>query len=581
VARWGFSVNRVTFVWLVAAACVLVFLALEPLLSFALFGSDTGEYYVLTATLVSTGHFAAQYPVYQGWGTGYPDFPGMFALAGAVHGALGVDTLSALLYTIPVLGALSVFPVFLLFRKLFQHDLVALLGAAFAGVAMPRMYILAHPAPQALGDLFVVAALWMYVESRKDRRWYIPLALTSGALIVTHHLSSYFFLLGALGALILLELWRPGAWSHRFPTRELAFSAAFVVAMLTFWFYYAPGFLTKSLGLSFLASIPPPAFIGAGIAGVVVLGLLVYGRRSRASSLGGHAKFPNDRSVLSEFVIIGAGTVAGLGLLLVLPLPPGNQHITAGELLYFSPYYLPLILAAGTRRLLGLSRLGSFAIAWLGMLALSVIVGFAIPQIGTVLIPSRTVEFLAIPLALLLAVGLGRWIARAQDRAGRPALVAGGCVVVLLLAVNAAIIYPPPSDFGGFQEGLTFQDQALWLWGGIGLPNHTAVASDHRLSSMLFGFDGLAATWSSTPGLFIGSSWANASAELHSSKAPNLYRVINAVAVDAAMHSGVALNPDNLALPLSPQAAEWLQAPPFIPVYESGPQVIYWVDWGM
>ncbi len=572
--------NRTAFVWLLAAACVLVFLALEPLLSFSLFGSDTGEYYVLTATLVSTGHFASQYPVYQGWGTGYPDFPGMFALTAAVSGSLGVGVLSSLVYAVPILGALSVFPVFLLFRKLFQHDLVALLGASFASVAMPRMYILAHPAPQALGDLFVVAALWMYVEGRKDRRWYLPLALTSGALIVTHHLSSYFFLLGALGGLFLLELWRPGAWVNRFPTRELTFSAAFAVVMLVYWFYYAPGFLTTSLGLSFLVSIPPPALIGAAVVVVAVLGWLIYLRRARTPARGGHARFPSDRSVLREILLIGFGSVAGLALLLVLPLPPGHQHITAGELLYFAPYYVPLALTAGTRRLLSLSRIGSFAIAWLGMLALSVLVALAVPEIGTVLIPGRQVEFIVIPLGLLLAIGLGRWIARAQDRVSRPAVLAGACVAVLLLAANAAIIYPPPSDFGGFQEGLTFPDQALWLWGGIGLPPHTAVASDHRLSSMLFGFDGLAATWSSTPGLFNGNSWAAAAAELHASKAPNQVRVIDAVAIDSTMYSGVALNPANLALPLSPQAAAWLGAPPFIPLYESGAQVVYWVDWG-
>ncbi|MGC2290209.1 MAG: hypothetical protein WA688_10205 [Thermoplasmata archaeon] len=574
--------NRTAFAWLLAAACVLVFLALEPLLTFSLFGSDTGEYYLLTATLVSTGHFAAQYPAYQGWGTGYPDFPGMFALAGAVSGALGVDTLSSLIYTVPILGALSVLPLFLLFRKLFQHDLVALLGAAFAGVAMPRMYILAHPAPQALGDLFVVAALWMYVMGRKDRRWYVPLALTSGALIVTHHLSSYFFLLAALGGVVLFELWRPGGWAHRFPTRELAFSAAFVVVLLTYWFYYAPGFLSTSLGLSVFKSIPPAVFIVAAVVGVAALGVLVRIRRKRTRARGGRARYPSDRSTVTEIVVIGAGTVAGLALLLVLPLPPGNQHVTAAELLYFSPYYLPLALTAGTRRLLSLSRLGSFAIAWLAVLAVSVVVAFAIPQIGNVLIPSRHVEFLAIPLGLMLAVGLGRWVARAQDRAGRPAMIAGACVAVLLLAANAAIIYPPQSDFGGFQEGLTYQDQALWLWGGIGLPLHTAVASDHRLSSMMFGFDGLAATWDTTPGLFIGTSWANASAELHLSDAPNHNqpRVIEAVAVDAAMHSGVALNPANLALPLSSQAVAWLEAPPFVPVYENGQQVVYWVDWG-
>jgi hypothetical protein len=576
----GLRVNRSAFVWLLATACVLVFLGLEPLLSFSLFGSDTGEYYVLTATLVSTGHFAPQYPAYLGWGTGYPDFPGMFALVGAVSGALGAPTLTALLYTVPILGALSVFPVFLLFRKLFQHDLVALLGAAFAGVAMPRMYILAHPAPQALGDLFVVAALWMYVEGRKDRRWYLPLALTSGALIVTHHLSSYFFLLGALGAVFLLELWRPGAWTRRFPARELTFSAAFVVVLLLYWFYYAPGFLTTTLGVSSFGAVPPPAIIAGAVLGVAAVAYLIRLRRTRASALGGRVRFPTDRSVLFEMVIIGVGTVSGLALLLVIPLPPGNQHITAGELIYFSPYYVPLVLAAGTRRLLSLSRIGSFAIAWLGVLALSVAVAFTVPEIGKLLIPSRHVEFLVIPLGLLVAVALGRWIARAQDRVGRRAVIAGGCVAVLLLAANAAIIYPPQSDFGGFQEGLTYQDQALWLWSGAGLPAHSTVASDHRLSSMLFGFDGFAATWDSTSALFNGNSWPPAAAELHSSKAPNQPRVIDAVAVDAVMHAGVALNPANLAEPLSPQAAAWLEAPPFIPIYENGAQVVYWVDWG-
>jgi hypothetical protein len=577
-------VNRTTFVWLLAAACVLVFLALEPLLSFSVFGSDTGEYYYLTAALVSTGHFAPQYPAYAGWGTGYPDFPGMFVLAAGVSGAFGVDVLSSLEYTIPVLGALSVLPLFLLFRRLFQHDLVALLGATFAGVAMPRMYILAHPAPQALGDLFVVAALWMYVEGRKDRRWYVPLALTSAALIVTHHLSSYFFLLGALGAVVLLELWRPGAWARRFPTRELAFSAAFVVGLLSYWFYYAPRFLSITLGqIAGFASVPPPVYIAAAVAGVVLAGWLIQLRRNRTPARGGRAKFPSDRSVVIEATLIGAGTVAGLAVLLVVRLPPGNQHVTAGELLYFAPYYLPFILTAGTRRLLSLSRLGSFAIAWLAVLALSVVVAFSIPSLGALLIPSRHVEFLAIPLGLLLALGLGRWIARARVRAGRTALVAGGCVAVLLLAANAAIVYPPQADFGGFQEGLTFPDQAMWLWAAVGLPPGTAIASDHRLSSMLFGFDGLAATWDTTPLLFNGQSWAGAAAELHSSYTPlseRPAREIQAVAIDATMYSGVALNPANLAQPLSPEAIAWFGAPPFVPVYESGSQVVYWVDWG-
>jgi hypothetical protein len=575
-------VNRVGFVWLIAAACVLVFLALEPLLSFALFGSDTGEYFRLTATLLSTGHFQAQYPAYQGWGSAYPDFPGMFVIAGAVSGALGVDPLSALLFTIPVLGALSVFPLFLLFRRLFRHDMIALLGATFAGLSMPRMFVLAHPAPQALGDFLVLGALWMFVEGRRDRRWYLPLALVSGALIVTHHLSSYFFLLAALGVVVVLELWRPGAWSRRFPARELAFSAAFAVGLLAFWFYYAPRFLTVTLGqLTGVATLPPVVFMVAAVAGIAALGLLVSFRRRTAKRWGGRVRFPSDRSTLAEILLIGGATTGALAILLVVPLPPGNQHATAADLLYFAPYYLPLALTAGTRRLLSLARLGPFAIAWAGLLALSVAVAVATPtSLGALLLPSRHAEFFAIPLAILLAVGLGRWIARAQDRAGRPALIAGACVALLLLGANAAIIYPPPSDLAGFQEGLTQPDQALWLWSGIALAPGTTIASDHRLSSMLFGFDRLDSTYQTTPALFVGSSWPAAAAELHSSGAPLASEPIQSVAIDATMHSGVALSPGDAAVPLSPAAAQWLDAPPFIPLYENGAQVVYWVDWG-
>lgn len=204
-----------TLLLLSGLALLLVFLALEPYFSYAVFGSDTGEYYRLTVDLVTTGslpHGAA----YAGWGSAYPDFPGIYLIAGGGAGALGIDPFSALSILIPVIAVLSVFPLFLLFRRLYPHDTVALLAAAVSSVAMPRLFSIAHPAPLALGDFLCVGALWMLVESRRDVRWYVPLSLVGGALILTHHLSSYFFVVSALGGVFLLEMWRPGLWSRRF-----------------------------------------------------------------------------------------------------------------------------------------------------------------------------------------------------------------------------------------------------------------------------------------------------------------------------------------------------------------------------
>ncbi len=561
-------------IWVLALVGGVVFLVLEPLGSFPVFGSDTGEYYRLTASIAQTGHLPS---AYLGWGSQYPDFPGTFLLSAITAGAAGTDALTALTIAIPVVAALSALPLFLLFRRVFPNDTVAIVGAGLATVAFPRIFSLAHPAPLAIGDFLVIAALWMFVEGRKDARWYLPLALASGALIVTHHLSSYFFVLSAFAALLVLELYRPGAWSRRFPLRELAFGAAFLLVLFAFWIYEAPGFLptVSEGGLGH----GPGLFLlfeAGAIGAMVVSGLLIRWRRERPRP-SGTVRWPSDRSVARDFAILLVGTFVGILVITHIPLPGTSQTTTVSAVLYFAPMLAIVALAAGTRRLVSFSKLGPYAIAWLLAIGLSALLALATSD--PVMSPARHAEYLVIPLGLLVAIGIGRLLARSGDRWGRPAVLAGGIAVALLLGANAAIAYPQPADFGGFQEGLTFQDAALWGWAGHGLPPNATVASDHRLSSMIFGFDRHNATWDSTPGLFTGSNFTIAGEELEGSDAPHALLPIDAVAIDETMRStGVALDPSGLAIPMSSSATAWFEAAPFVPIYENGPQAVYWVD---
>ncbi|MCI4358470.1 MAG: hypothetical protein L3J95_02785 [Thermoplasmata archaeon] len=560
--------------WVFALFGATVFLVLEPLVRFAVFGSDTGEYYRLTASIALNGHLPAQY---LGWGSAYPDFPGTFLLAAAAGGATGVDALSAVTGAIPIVAALSVLPLFQLFRRVFPNDSVALVGAGLATVAFPRIFSLAHPAPLALGDFFVIAALWMFVEGRRDVRWYLPLAITSAALVATHHLSSFFFIVSALGSLVLVELYRPGAWSRRFPLRELAFAGAFLLGLFAFWFEYARSFLpTVSQGGIGTGPILLVLFEGGAVATVVLAGASLRWRRTRPWPRS-VVRMPSDRSVARDYALLLAGTFVGILAITAGPLPGTTQTTTVAAVVYFTPMLAIVALAAGTRRLVSASRLGPWVIAWLTAVGLSALAALALsnPTIS----PARHAEYLVIPLGLLVAIGVGRLIARSQARWGRPALLAGGIAVVLLIAANGAIAYPPPSDFGGFQEGLTNGDAALWGWAGVGVPSTAVVASDHRLSSMLFGMDGNRATWDSTPALFTGSDPAAAARELESARAPHDFSPIDAVALDGTMRdTGVALDPSALAQPMSASANAWFLAPPFVPVYENGPQTIYWVE---
>ncbi len=575
-------------VLLAGLALLLVFVALEPFLSYAVFGSDSGEYYTLTAALLATGHLPHG-AAYAGWGSAYPDFPGIYLLAGAGGGALGLSAFSALTILIPTVAVLSVFPLFLLFRRLYPHDLIALLGAALASVAMPRLFTLAHPAPAALGDLLAVAALWMFLESRREVRWYLPLALTGGTLIVTHHLSTYFFVLGALGGLLLLELWRPGLWSRRFPARELLFLGAFITATLTFWFYGTYSFVSKVLlpGLGHSSLVGFAALEAAGLLAVVTTGFLIYVRRRRFVPRRAWVRLPTDRSVVRDAVLLAVGIFGGIAVLLVVPIPGTTQTTAPLAILWFAPVLLLAILCAGSRRLLATSRLGPFTLTWLGVLAISAVATLAASELGSSLQgfveaipPSRHAEYLLIPVGLLAAVGSARLVARIDHRAGRRAAVAASLGLVVLVAANAAIVYPPQAYLGGFEEGLTHGDAALWMWVGIAAPPTWTVATDHRLSSLIFGVDGNPATWTTTPILFTGgaSQVDQAYAELRSSGTPYTLRPIDLVAVDSVMYGGVALNPSVLAVPLSSAAIQWLGEVPFLPLYEDGQNVVYLVD---
>ena len=586
-----------TFLFLLGLAFLLVFLALEPFLSFALFGSDTGEYYRLTADMVSSGslpHGAA----YAGWGSAYPDFPGMFVLAGGGAGALGIDPFSALTIIVPVVAVLSVFPLFLLFRRLYPNDTVSLLAAAIGSLVMPRLFSIAHPAPLALGDFLCVGALWMLVESRRDVRWYLPLSLTGGALIVTHHLSSYFFVVSALGGIFFLEMWRPGLWSRRFPSRELGFVAAFLTGTFAYWFYGTSTFVAKVLDFA-LGDRPYIGFAAFEALGLVAVGLVavvVRWRRGRPRSKRTWVRLPTDRSVIRDAVALCLVIFGAVAVLVFVPVPGTTQQTIPLAILWFSPVLALGILAAGSRRMLTPARLGPFALTWTGALGLSAgamillsAVASAAPgtpalsAVASTLSPYRHVEYLFLPIALLVAVGIARVVSRLGDRSGRRAFVAGCCAVAVLLAANAAIVYPPQSDFGGFQEGLTHDDAALWMWVGIAAPSTWTVATDHRLSSMIFGFDGNPATWFTTPALFTGRNWSQAAAELRDVGTPYLNatgggRPVDLVAVDAAMYTGVALDPSAPAYPLTSQAILWFQGLPFVLLYENGPQAVYMVD---
>lgn len=571
--------RRSTLVLLASLALFAVFLGLEPLLTYAVWGSDTGEYYSLTNFLVQHGSF--ELGSYTGWGsTGYQYFPGTFEVGAAVAGATGADPLLSLEIAIPALAALSVLPLFLLFRRFVARDDIALLGAALAAVAMPRLFDLSHAAPLALGDFLAVATLWAFVEQRRDPRWIVVFVLSGGALIFSHHLSSYFFLVSALGLLVGLELFAPRRWSIRYPLREFFMLGGFVVALFAFWIGYTRTFVATIVSAHVDGVLlPAEAFPAGALIFIALLGYLVHLRRTRAPipalSLK-RLRWPNRFRLYRDALVLGIAIFGGLAILLVVPLPSTGVEVTPFELLWYTPVLLLVPLAAGGRALVSFARLGMAPYLWLLGVGLSALVMLATNN--SVISPERHAEYLVIPLGFAAAVALGRLIG-SWRAAGHPrAWVAGVMAVLLLVGANAVIAYPPPVAIAGFQEGFTPQDLALASWASASLGNNATLASDHRLSDLYFGLSGQPATWDTTPALFNGNDSLLADQELDSSYAPHCFHHIDAVAVDATMvQTGVALNPSDPAVPMSSAALDRLGTPTFALLYQSGSQEVWWV----
>src|SRR6266566_3836950 len=171
----------------------------------------------------------------------YPYFPGVFFPQAGLVELGGLDLPTVLNLLVPVIGALAVLPMFLLAVRIARDDRIGLFAAAFLAGAIPHAYTTAHSAPATLGDVLALTGLILFLRLRTDRRAMAPLLLVSGALIPTHHLSLYFFILMVLGALVIRGFarpWRADAES----SRQVTFAVVLIGRTFAYWFGYATAF---------------------------------------------------------------------------------------------------------------------------------------------------------------------------------------------------------------------------------------------------------------------------------------------------------------------------------------------------
>jgi hypothetical protein len=572
-----------TWFALLAIFILAVLIRLFPLTQYAIWGSDTGEYYYIS------NYLANEYVIpedYNGWGFGYPYFPGMYYLTVGVSQLTGLDLLYTMMILIPVLGALSPVLIFLLTRRLGGSCSVGLIAAAFVAVVMPHVLTTSHAMPGTLGDILALTCMLLLLKSYTNRH-YLPLLIMSTiALVITHHLSTFILLIAIITITFTREILKVPKTSVERVKLDLAYIGTTITMMLAFWFIYAVPFREKVVARN-IGGFELIHLIALIYIGFAVLVALVYLARNYSS----FTLKPKINSPLHQFgyfitmIIIVTITMV---VSTMVPIPPLELTINPIVILYLLPMILLLLFGIIGLNPSSLSREGMFLIAWAisGVFAAVVMIISGSREIMLY----RFTQYIIEPWAI--SVGFGFMAAftmfinrqnskeRADEGTLKPVRIWPAVIVLAILIVSSgATAYPPRSALNGFQEGITESEMDGVIWCSGNLESGATVATDHRLSSMLFGFAGINASWDFIERTYREDNFEDIRQELNSSSLPSGRKRIDYVMLSDEMREGVALVQWQPAVPMSPKAEAKFQKSPFYTVYDSGEVQVYLIDW--
>lgn len=537
-----------------------------PLFHYALWGSDTGEYYYFTKCLVENNYISFDY---SGWGFGYPYFQGMFVLTGSA-GLLGFNLLELLLILTPVISSLSVILIFFMTKDVFRDDRIGIISALLLAVAIPHVFTTSHPMPGSLGDFLLLFCVLLFLKAYENKKVLLLLFPSAVALIVTHHLSSYFLFISVLFFVFIRELLQKKSDKKKL-MMEIPFLGFLFAGMMIQWLGVGEPF-GRIIYAAF--KIQPLILVLLSCLAFFALPVIVFLRRKISWEY--KPKCPAWKGMVVKYCF--ALTVAfSLLVFAVFAKVPGTAiTVDSISIVLFAPTIIFFSFCAVGTGFLEKYRHGGFIFCWLVAIALSMLVGTATNN--TVLIPYRHLQYIVVPLLMFAGLGIVQFYDAGKRNKLKNAFFV--CSFTLLILLAPFSCYPPTNVLGGFEEGTDYRDMEAVFWVKENLPDAT-IASDHRLSSMLFGFADTSPTWEYAPTVFHSSSFNNESKdELLNCHTPSGEKRIDYVFLDKTMkEKGVALSQYENAEPMSKESIEKFNQAPFVKIYDNGYVQIYRINW--
>ena len=489
------------FFWLIIITGTAIFLRSIPSWIHTAWGCDFGIYYGITNTVVETGEF---FPNYTGWGSSYNEFPVLYAIVAFAHWVTGIDVISIMPKIIPILGGLTVTIFYFIVYELLKNKKIALLSSLFLAVLPFHVYQLSHSSPLTVGHFFMMVSFYLFIKLRQNTIYSIPLYLSTMLLIMSHHLTSYFYLI-SIFFIIYIENASQKNWTETF-FKDITYLIGTTLLMFSYWAFIATtvyeGFMRSGLNIINIKLDSIIIIILFYILLLLVFSTIIIKRKYNIFLKKNMSSTKKNLYKISIFT-----TIATVVLLIFtfIEMPWTNFNFTITSVLYS----LPLIIVAGLGYV-GFSytyfiKNGPFIRGW--FLSILISFGFALLTNNTIILPHRHLEYLMVPLAVIAVIGLGglfndfelkSLIKNIKDKKdyylkninqkikiSHKKRITFLLIIIILFISLAASVYPSHSSLNQSNEIITKQDVELIEWFGENIDkNNSLIASDHRLERM-------------------------------------------------------------------------------------------------
>ncbi len=508
--RWGFLTSW--YFWLILITGIAIVVRSLPAWMNAAWGGDFGIYYGLTSRFVENQQIFNEY---NGWGGMYNYFPVLYIFSALGHWITGVDLLWVMPKIAPIFGGLTVCIFYFIVYELTKRRDLALLSALFLAVIPFHVYQTSHAAPLTMGHFFMMLSCYLFLKSMDQKKYLLPLMISTVFLIMSHHLTTYFFLITIFFIVIIKSM--------RVDLRKMYQDVAYVLvaSALTFsyWIFIAtPVFSTfMNHGLSISSYFVIALFyIGlfGGLLGIAAMKKqnLPLLNKAKNSTLF-HPAHSRKRALLyftAGFVFIFCAEI----VFLFVNFPVSGVRMKPLSILYS----IPMLLFIGFG-CLGVEYLKQVKNRWLFQAWLLAILSsfiYSLVTTNTTLFPDRHVEYLTVPACLFAAVGVIYFFKLRERKMSfsykkqlsYPTIQALFVLVVCgLVFSNAVAVYPVYTSLEWMDESIPNETANAIEWINHHLDgNDTLIATDLRLSKMIWA-EGINATFEETNDTWTCDTW--------------------------------------------------------------------------